>query len=281
MTSSAAQRQTGCPRILSHNRAGARTWNAGGEAYDHISRQIAAAIEHTVDRLDPRPGESVLDVATGTGWAARSIAERGARVTGIDFSESVVATARELSRGGEMTFEVADAERLPYPDGHFDAVLSTFGVMFCARPERAASELARVCKPAARLALATWSPRGSVRELFELINSYKPVAPSAAGSRPASPFDWGHTGRLIELLGEDFDLGFEEGTTYYRARDGAAAFDAFASGFGPIVSLLDELDEEAAESFRREFELYHERHRTGVGVLVPREYLVTVGRRYV
>jgi SAM-dependent methyltransferase len=279
MSTSATPSQTDRSLILPHNRSGARTWNAGGEAYDHISRQIADAIEHAVDRLEPRPGERVLDVATGTGWAARRIAERGAKVTGIDFSESVVATARELSSGGESSFEVADAEQLPYPDGRFDAVLSTFGVMFCARPDRAARELARVCRPGGRLALATWPPSGSVHEVFDMIGSYRRSVPTTAGSKPPSPFDWGDTGRLVELLGDDFDLGFEEGTTYYRARDGAAAFETFASGFGPIVTLLEELDEETAESFRREFELFHERHRTGVGVLVPRQYLVTVGRR--
>jgi SAM-dependent methyltransferase len=240
MSSSATQQQIDRPQILSHNRLGARTWNAGGEAYDDISRQIADAIEHAVDRLEPRPGERILDVATGTGWAARRIAERGAQVTGIDFSESVVTTARELSPDGGMSFEVADAEQLPYPDGHFDAVLSTFGVMFCARPERAAKELARVCKPGGRLALATWSTSGSVREVFEMIAGYKRAASNPNGPQPRSPFDWGDTNRLIELLGEDFDLGFEEGTTYYRTRDGAAAFAAFASGFGPVVTLLDE-----------------------------------------
>jgi SAM-dependent methyltransferase len=152
--------------------------------------------------------------------------------------------------------------------------------MFCARPERAAQELARVCRPGGRLALTTWSTSGSVREVFEMIAGYKCAASDPNGPQPPSPFDWGDTNRLIELLGDDFDLGFEEGTTYYRTRDGAAAFGAFASGFGPVVTLLDELDEEAAESFRCEFELFHERHRTGVGVLVPREYVVTIGRRH-
>ena len=83
------------------------------------------------------------------------------------------------------------------------------------------------------------------------------------------------------MLGDAFDLAFEEGTSFYRERNGAAAFDLFSRGFGPVVTLLDELEEEAADSFRREFELFHERHRTGIGVLVPRRYLVTAGRRHI
>jgi len=280
MPQSAVQQETETPEVLPHNRSSARAWGAGGRAYDRISRHIADAIEHAVDRLDPRPGERILDVATGTGWTARRIAARGALVTGVDIGEEVVATARELSPDGAIDFRVADAEALPFPDGHFDAVASTFGVMFCARPERAASELARVLKPTGRLALATWSPTGSVREMFELIRSYQRTAPTAGAPAP-SPFDWGDTNRQVELLGEAFDLGFEEGTSYYRERDGAAAFDTFADGFGPVVTLLDELDEETAENFRHEFELFHERHRTGVGVLVPRDYVVTVGQLHI
>jgi SAM-dependent methyltransferase len=244
-----------------------------------ILGQIADAIEHAVDRLDPQPGERILDVATGTGWGARRVAERGARVTAVDFGSEVIEAARELSNGHMIEFEVADAEELPYPDGFFDGVLSTFGVMFCARPERAARELARVCRPGGRLALTTWPPAGRVHEVFELITSYRRSG-RQHGTPGASPFDWGRTGRLVELLGDDFDLGFEESVTYYRERDGGAAFRLFADGFGPIVTLLEELDDEATESFRREFELFHERHRTGVGVLVPREYLVTAGRRH-
>jgi SAM-dependent methyltransferase len=271
-----AQPETETPRVLAHNRTSAHTWSAGGRSYDEISRQIADAIEHAVDRLAPRAGERILDVGTGTGWNARRIAARGASVTGIDIGDDVIATARELSPDGAIDFRVADAEALPFPDRHFDAVTSTFGVMFCARPERAAGELARVCKPSGRLALATWAPAGRVREMFEMIRRYAP--PQAEGA--ASPFAWGETGRLVELLGGSFDLGFEEGISYYREIDGAAAFRAFAAGFGPIVSLLRRLPEEAAESFRREFELFHERHRTGAGILLPREYLITVGRRH-
>jgi len=257
---------------IPENETSARTWSSGGKGYDEISRGIADAIEHAVDRLDPKPGERILDVATGTGWAARRIAERGARVTGVDFGADVIAAARELDPHSD--YRVADAEALPFPDGHFDGVLSTFGVMFAPNPERAASELARVCKPGGRVVLATWATNGGVFRMFDLIRSYK-RKPAVA---PPSPFEWGKTERIVELLGEAFDLGFEEAISFFRVPDGQAAWDQFLAGFGPVVSLLETLDGERAARLRRDFIALHEEYRTGAGVLLPREYLITVGQ---
>ena len=263
--------------IPAANLAAARKWGAGGAGYDRISRQIADAIEHAVDRLAPRPGERVLDVATGTGWTARRLAARGARVTGIDFGAEVVEFARELDPTGAIDYRIGDAEQLPFPDAHFDAVTSTFGVMFCGNPEQGARELARVCKPGGRLALTTWTPDGGVKEMFKVIKRHTP----APATPTPSPFEWGRTERLVELLGDAFDLGFEEGTSYYRETDGATAWDVFSQGFGPVVTLINTLDADTVARLRHDFETFHERHRTGAGILVPREYIVTVGRRQV
>jgi SAM-dependent methyltransferase len=259
--------------IRPENEKAARTWGAGGDAYDRISRQIGDAIAHAVDRLDPQPGQRVADVATGTGWGARLMAACGAEVTASDLSEEVVEAAR--TRGSEnIDYHAADAEALPYDDAAFDGVISTFGVMFCAEPERAAAELARVTRPGGRLALATWTPDGAIREMFKVIVGHMPAPPTAA-----SPFAWGDTERLVELLGDDFDLGFEEATVYYRDRDGAAAWDAFSTGYGPVKALAGVLDDEARERFRDDFVALYERYRTGAGILIPREYVITVGTR--
>jgi cyclopropane fatty-acyl-phospholipid synthase-like methyltransferase len=76
--------------VLQENEQAANVWNSGGRHYDRISRQIADAIEHCVDRLGPQAGDNVLDVATGTGWTARRIAARGAKVTGVDISSTAL-----------------------------------------------------------------------------------------------------------------------------------------------------------------------------------------------
>jgi ubiquinone/menaquinone biosynthesis C-methylase UbiE len=269
-------RTASSPGILPQNKQAADGWNAGGADYDRISRQIADAIEHCVDRLDPKPGESILDVATGTGWTARRTSARGARVTGIDFSVDLVRAACRLDQSASAYYRVADAEALPFADGEFDAVVSTFGVMFCSDPVKAAAELARVCRPGGRLALTSWEKHGGAYEMFKIIEHHNPQQ----ASRSTSPFDWSDPERLRALLGDKYDLGFEQAVSFYREETAKQAWEAFSQGFGPVRSVLARLDQGAATAFRRDFETFHEQHRTGAGVLVPRPYVVTVGTRH-
>src|SRR4051812_26592924 len=81
-------------RVQQHNERPAAVWSAGGKDYDEISRGIADAIEHAVRRLNPQAGERVLDLSTGTGWASRLVARRGATVTGADIAEDLLKAAR-------------------------------------------------------------------------------------------------------------------------------------------------------------------------------------------
>jgi len=261
------------PAVLSTNLQAARTWGAGGEKYDQVSRGIADAIEHAVDALGPQPGERILDVATGTGWAARRIATRGAIVTGVDLGAEVIEAAKSLGTG--VDFRVGDAEALPFPDKHFDAVISTFGVMFARDPEAVARELARVVRPGGRISLANWAIGGSVHDMFQLIRSYKPAEPNPA----PSPFEWGSSTRVIELLGEDFEVEFESGTSFFQPESGAKAWATFSTGFGPVVTLLQALSVEKAEALRAEFIAFHEAHRMGSGIVMRRPYVITKATR--
>src|SRR6186713_727451 len=81
--------------IQPHNARSAMVWGSGGADYDAISRGIADSIEHCVLRLNPRPGERILDLATGTGWTSRVVARRGAIVTGVDIAEDLIAVAKD------------------------------------------------------------------------------------------------------------------------------------------------------------------------------------------
>ena len=91
--------------IQAHNQPAAAVWSSGGHAYDHISRGIADAIEHGVVRLDPQPGERILDLATGTGWASRSVARRGAEVIGVDIAADLLAVGRATAAHGQLPIE--------------------------------------------------------------------------------------------------------------------------------------------------------------------------------
>ena len=194
--------------ILAHNEKAAATWGSGGAGYDLVSETIADALEHVVARVSPQPGEDCLDIATGTGWTARRLKARGAKVTGVDLGAGVIEAAKQMAP--DINFQVGDAEELAFPDSSFDVVTSTFGVMFVGRPEDAARELARVCRKGGRLGLCTWPPDDTLEGLFKVMRPYMPPPPSAP---PPSPY-WGRQERVRELLGDAFNLKFETGVRW-------------------------------------------------------------------
>jgi SAM-dependent methyltransferase len=264
--------------VQQHNERPAAVWSSGGKDYDEISRGIADSIDHCINRLDPRPGERILDLSTGTGWTSRVVARRGATVTGVDIASDLLDAARAMAEaeGLPIEYQVGDAESLPFDDGAFDAVVSTCGVMFASRPEAAAGELARVCRKGGRIALTTWTPDGNVFKMFQVMRRYMPPPPSPA---PPSPFEWGRPERIRALLGGAFDLRLEKGTSYYREPSGEAAWEAFAKGYGPTRALANNLDAEKRKALREEFIAFHDGFPTELGICVPREYWLTVGTR--
>ncbi|SFC13037.1 Ubiquinone/menaquinone biosynthesis C-methylase UbiE [Polaromonas sp. OV174] len=263
--------------IQQHNLKAAATWGAGGLNYDKISQSIADSIEHCVIRLAPQPGEHILDVATGTGWTARRVAARGASVVGIDLGAELIAAAKACAAeaGLKIDFYVGDAEALAFEDQSFDAVISTCGVMFVSQPERAAAELARVCKKGGRIGLTTWPADGTIAGLFKVMKPYMQV-PAVP---PPSPFEWGSPQRVKQLLGDAFELRFETGTTVLRAPSGLAVWELFSAGYGPTKALAASLEPERRDSLKRDLIAFHEGFKSELGVAMPRDYLVSIGVR--
>lgn len=179
--------------ILPHHQVAASLWSLGGENYDEISFGVSDALAHAAQRLAPKADEQILDVATGTGWSARNVARAGARVTAVDIAADLLTAARELSAHVRppIAFQLADAESLPLADGRFDGVISTFGVMFAWNHEKAAAELARVCRKGGRLVLATWTREGAVAKFFSIVGKH-----SGAPPPPVSPLG---RSRLCEI----------------------------------------------------------------------------------
>jgi SAM-dependent methyltransferase len=257
----------------------ASSWGVTGAAYERFSEHFDDALSHCVQRLIPKLNESILDVATGTGWTARKLAERGANATGIDYSEELIIAAREIAKKRELniTFDVGDAHQLPYPDERFDSVVSTFGVIFVKQPEIVASELARVCRPGGRLALTVWAKDCVLADLGrEVFSVYRP--PSSAPPSP-SPYAWGNESRLNELFGSDFDLKVEKGCTVLREPDGETVWNLWEKTHGLTATSLTALDAETKIAFKQAFIEFHERYRTDFGISMARDYLVVIGTR--
>ncbi len=264
--------------VQKHNQPAAHVWNQGGRDYDFVSFNISDALVHAAQRLWPRPGENILDVATGTGWSARNAAFLGANVTAVDIADDLLDAARDLAAHikPEIAFRSADAEALPFDDHSFDGVISTFGVMFAGNPDQAAAELARVCRPGGRLVLTTWDPDPNdfASRFFSLIGKYSDGPPPTP-----SPLDWGRPERVKELLGAHFDLDCSSEVTTFFAPDGEAIWDKFSVGFGPIRLLAERLSGEQRSALRADFINFCEGYRTKGELRFDRKYLLTTGIR--
>lgn len=262
--------------VQAHNQKAQSVWNSPAGRYDEISRSIADAIEHAVERLQPKSGERILDLATGTGWGSRVIAQRfsGVKLTGADIAEQMLDHARSVAALQKLDIEYrhADAEKLPFADGEFDAVISTFGVMFVGKPEAAATELARVVRKGGRVVLATWKHDSNVFNLFGVMKKFMPAPPQPP---PPSPFEWGKFERLNELLSANFDLKFEEGTNRFRYGSGEQAWNLWVNHYGPSKALASNLDDARRDEFKRDMIAWHETFKSELGYDQPRQYIVT------
>ena len=182
------------------------------------------------------PGQRVLDVAAGTGNVAIRAAEAGADVVASDLTpESLAAGEREArARGVQLEWAVADAQALPFADGEFHVVTSSFGAMFAPDHQAVADELLRVCKPGGTIGMANFTPDGGVGEFFGVFAPYLPPPP--AGSQP--PVLWGDEAYVRELFGDRVtSLELTPKWLVERSAGGPRAYcDFYRETFGPAVA---------------------------------------------
>jgi ubiquinone/menaquinone biosynthesis C-methylase UbiE len=252
-------------------------WSAGNYAVVGTTLQIVG--ETLCEALDLRAGSRVLDVAAGNGNATLAAARRFCDVTSTDYVASLLDSGRERAQaeGHAVKFQEADAENLPFPDASFDAVMSTFGVMFTPDQEKAASELARVCKPGGRIGLANWTPESFIGQLFKTIGKYVPPAPGVR-----SPALWGTKARIVELFGKTAkEIRSASREFTFRYRSPSHWIEVFRTYYGPMNKTYGVLDAEKQAAFTRDLLALMERgNRSGDGTLMlPSEYLEVVIER--
>lgn len=205
--------------------------------YDRVATEVVAELGRVlVAAADIRPGAEVLDVAAGSGNASLPAAAAGARVTATDLTPELlqIGEQRAAHQGLDISWQEADAESLPFPDGRFDVVLSCVGVMFAPYHQPVADELVRVARPGGRIALINWTPDGFIGRLFAAMKPFVPAPPPGATPGPR----WGDAAHVRSLFGDRVrDLQAEVRSLHVdRFTSGSDFRDFFARYYGPTIA---------------------------------------------
>jgi len=252
------------------------TWSSGDYAVIGTTLQLMG--ELLCEAIDAPAGARVLDLAAGNGNASLAAARRGCDVTAVDYVPALLAglQARAAAEGADITTVVSDSEDVDLPDASFDAVLSTVGVMFSPNQERAAHEIARLCRPGGHIGLASWTPTGFVGGMFGVIGSH---VPPPAGIR--SPLQWGTEERVRELFaGEITSLVATERAHVFRYRSAQDFLASFRTFYGPMVKAFEALGDGGAALADELVTLAESQNTATDGTLrVPSTYLEVVAVR--
>jgi SAM-dependent methyltransferase len=251
-------------------------WSTG--SYPDIAQRIEEVAQVLVEEVGVRPGEEMLDVATGSGNVAIPAAALGAHVTGLDLTPKLLQAARERAAkaGVEVRWVEGDAEELPFADGSFERVTSCFGVIFAPRHDVAAAELARVARPGATLAVTGWTPEGLNGRMFKAIGAHMPPPPPEL----QSPLMWGqedHVRSLFAATGAE--LAFERRTVTFADASPDAWVGYNERVLGPLIMAKAALEPEGRwDPLRADLlAFYEDANEAGDGSFrAAAEYLLTV-----
>jgi len=250
-------------------------WSSGDYAIVGTTLQIVG--EQLCESIDLKPGSKVLDVAAGNGNATLAAARRFCEVTSTDYVETLLAKGRRRAEAEnlEVTFAIADVEALPYHDGSFDYVLSTFGVMFAPHHEQSAAEMLRVCRRGGRIGMANWTPASFIGQVFKTLGKH--VAPPAGVRSPAL---WGDKQHL-ETLFAGHRVEVIERVFNFRYRSGQHFLDVFRTYYGPVHKAFLALDEAGREALQRELTTLLEsfNEATDGTLLIPSAYAEVIVHR--
>ena len=212
-------------------------WSSGDYAIVGTTLQIVG--ENLCEELDLRPGSKVLDVAAGNGNATLAASRRWCDVTSTDYVRTLLNNGRDRAAAERLKvdFREADAENLPFADKSFDVVMSTFGVMFTADQDKAASEMLRVCRSGGKIGMANWTPEGFIGQLFKTLGKH---LPPPAGVK--SPAQWGTRARLEDMFGASGEVDAQPRMFVFRYRSAEHWLEVFKTFYGPMLKAFAALD---------------------------------------
>ena len=250
------------------------TWASGDFGIIGTTLQIVG--ESLCEAVDLRAGSRVLDVAAGNGNCSLAAARRFGKVTSTDYVPALLEDGRRRAEAERLSikFQEADAEALPFADGSFDVVLSSFGVMFAPNHVQAANEMTRVCRSKGRIGMANWTPRGFIGQLFAVVGRHVPPPPALT-----PPSRWGLEEYLERLFrASASDIRTTHQNFVFRYRSAEHWVDVFRSWYGPVHKAFAALEAEVQPRLERDLiDLIRQFNTSGDStVVIPAEYAEVV-----
>ena len=247
-------------------------WERQAATYEaSVGLVTSRVIDPLLDAAAVAAGSTVLDVATGPGEIAARAAARGAKAVGCDVAEAMLDRAR--AKYPEIDFRQANAEELPFEDGRFDAAVAGFLLLHLARPERVASELARVVGKDGRTATTVWDAPERNRYLGVMFDAIGEAGATPPPDLPPGPpiFRFADESLFAQLLE---DAGFADVTVETvafeeRLSSAAELWEAIMGGGVRTPPMVLGQPEPVQREIRSRFEELLEKHRVDGGYDVP------------
>jgi ubiquinone/menaquinone biosynthesis C-methylase UbiE len=257
-------------------------WNRAAAAYEAaFATATRQFIEPLLDAAAVGTGASVLDLCCGPGFVAAAAAERGARVTGLDFSTAMLAEARQ--RFPAIAFDYGDAETPPQDDASFDAVVANFGVHHVPRPALALAGCHRILRPGGKFAFTVWAGADenvAWKLVFDAIGRHGDPRASAA---PAPGGGFATAADCLRALNE---AGFSRTHArllrgIWRHRDAASLLGALRAGTARMAAMIDAQSDAAMPAILAALEAavgeWRASERDDDGIAVPIACVIAAG----
>jgi SAM-dependent methyltransferase len=261
----------------------AEGWTRKAQTYDRLTgRATARLVVPLLEAAGVQSGTRLLDVACGPGHLAAGAAAKGAKAVGVDAAEGMVAVAR--AGYADIEFLRGDAERLPFGDASFDAVVAGFVVNHLPCPERALAEFARVVRPGGRVAVTVWDRPGRMRllgVLGEAVEGTEGVCDPGLPSGGPDPFRFADDAALAALLSgaglaeaEVRSIAFEQ-----EVADTDELWEGLLSGSVRTAALIERQPEPVRRRIRAALEVAVAPYRGETGIALPVSAKLASGRR--